>query len=146
MNEPAYLFERVEDRLIFSFESLSATKTIHKLIEFRLLDSSLELYNLALVDVLQDGTASDLTVSNNQDMPKVLATVFQTIVYFFDKHPNAKILIQGSTKTRTRLYQMAIVKYLEELERSFRIWGFIGTDVERFGKGKNYDSFIISRQ
>lgn len=104
------------------------------------------LYNLALVDIMSDGTASDLSVSNNQDMPKVLATVFRALLYFFDKNPQSKVLIQGSTKSRTRLYQMAIVKYLSEIEHKFSIWGFIEEDFENFVKGKNYEGFIIGQK
>lgn len=55
MNEPSYPFKRVDDRLTFGFESISQEKTIEKLIEFRLLDTSSELYNLALMDILSNG-------------------------------------------------------------------------------------------
>jgi hypothetical protein len=41
---------------------------------------------------------------------------------------------------------MAIVKYLSELERKFRIWGFMENDFEYFVKGKNYDGFIIEQK
>lgn len=146
MNEPSYPFSRVEDRFVFEFDSVSNTKIVRKLVEFRLIDANMALYNLALVDILSDGTASDLSVSNNQDMPKVLATVFRALLYFFDKNPQSKVLIQGSTKSRTRLYQMAIVKYLLEIEHKFSIWGFIEEDFENFVKGKNYEGFIIGQK
>ena len=146
MNEPSYPFSRVEDRFVFEFDSISDTKIVKKLVEFRLIDANMALYNLALVDIMSDGTASDLSVSNNQDMPKVLATVFRALLYFFDKNPQSKVLIQGSTKSRTRLYQMAIVKYLLEIEHKFSIWGFIEEDFENFVKGKNYEGFIIGQK
>ena len=146
MNEPSYPFSRVEDRFVFEFDSISDTKIVKKLVEFRLIDANMALYNLALVDIMSDGTDSDLSVSNNQDMPKVLATVFRALLYFFDKNPQSKVLIQGSTKSRTRLYQMAIVKYLSEIEHKFSIWGFIEDDFERFEKGENYEGFIIGQK
>lgn len=146
MNEPSYPFSRVEDRFVFEFDCVSDTKIVRKLVEFRLIDADMALYNLALVDIMSDGTASDLSVSNNQDMPKVLATVFRALLYFFDKNPQSKVLIQGSTKSRTRLYQMAIVKYLLEIEHKFSIWGFIEEDFKNFVKGKNYESFIIGQK
>jgi hypothetical protein len=144
MNEPSYPFKRIEDRLTFSFESVSQEKTIQKLVEFRLFDDLNELYNLALIDILPDGTVSDLTVSNNQDMPKVLATVFQSIRLFFQTKPKAKILIQGSTASRTRLYQIAIVKYYNELEPIYNIWGFRGNNIQVFETGYNFEGFIVS--
>jgi hypothetical protein len=119
MNEPSYPFSNIEDKFSFEFDSVSDAKTVRKLIEFRLIDAETLLYNLALVDILPDGSASDLSVSNNQDMPKILATVFQAIGYFFGINPQVKILIQGSTKARTRLYQIAINKYFNEVEHKF---------------------------
>ena len=144
MNEPSYPFKRIDDRLTFSFESISKEKTVQKLVEFRLFDDSNELYNLALMDLLTDGTVSDLTVSNNRDMPKVLATVFQSIRLFFQAKPNAKILIQGSTASRTRLYQIAIVKYYNELEPIYNIWGLTEDDILIFKLGYNFEGFIVS--
>jgi len=144
MNEPSYPFKRLDDRLTFGFESISQEKTIKKLIEFRLLDTSSELYNLALMDILSNGEVSDMIVSNNQDMSKVLATVFQSIRLFFKEKPNAKVLIQGSTPSRTRLYQIAIGKYYAELEPIYNIWGFRGTDIQRFELGYNFEGFIVS--
>jgi hypothetical protein len=144
MNEPSYPFSHIDDKLIFEFESISETKSIRKLIEYRLIDNNTLLYNLALVDVLPNGDVSDLSVSDNKDMPKVLSTVFQSMLYFFDAKPQAKIFIQGSTPSRTRLYQIAISKYMIEFEQKFDIWGFMGSEMELFLKGKNYEIFVIS--
>jgi hypothetical protein len=58
-------------------------------------------------------------------------------------NPQVKILIQGSTKARTRLYQIAINKYFNEVEHKFTIWGFIEDDIELFMNGKNYDGFVV---
>ena len=146
MDEPNYKFSAVDERLTFEFDSVSTDKVIRKLVQFRLIDFEAELYNLALVDILFDGSASGLSVSNNNDMPKVLATVFRTLLYFFDRHKDEKILIQGSTKSRTRLYQMAIVKYLPELEHKFEIWGFVNNEFEDFTKGKSYNGFVIKQK
>lgn len=144
MEEPSYKFNRIEDKLTFEFDSVSTEKTIRKLVEYNLIDEEILLYNLALLDVLPNGIISDLSVSNNKDMPMVLSTVFQSVVYFFEKRPQARIYIQGSTLSRTRLYQMAIAKYLEEIEQKYSISGYINKRIETFERGKNYDSFIIS--
>lgn len=144
MNEPSYRFNHIDDKLIFEFESISETKSIRKLIEYRLIDNDTLLYNLALVDILPNGEASDLSISNNKDMPKVLSTVFQSMLYFFEAKPKAKIFIQGSTPSRTRLYQTAISKYMTEFEQKFEIWVFVGNEMELFSKGKNYEIFVIS--
>ncbi len=146
MNEPSYPFNQIEDKFSFTFDSVSNQKTIRKLIEFRLIDSNTYLYNLALVDILPDGSVSDLSISNNKDMPQVLATVLQAIDYFFSKNTTAKILIQGSTKSRTRLYQIAIAKYLSQIEHKYLLWGFIKENIECFATGRNYDGFIVENK
>lgn len=146
MNELSYEFKRIEDKFTFEFESVSEEKIIKKVIEFSLLDANHSLYNIALIDILNDGSASDITISNNNDMPKVLATVFQAINYFLNKYPTSRVYIKGSTKSRTRLYQIAIAKYKEELEPKFIILGLINDDLQVFQKGINFDSFIITRK
>ncbi|MCY1556120.1 hypothetical protein D9M68_928420 [compost metagenome] len=80
-----------------------------------------QVFNVALLDILPNGTLSDLTVSNNSDMPKVLATVFRALEQFFKLIRAARVLLSGSSPSRTRLYQMAISKYLHELELKFEV-------------------------
>lgn len=143
MNEENYDFSKVEEKLRFEFESVSEQLVVRKVIEYQLINEGLELYNLAFVDILEDDSLSDLSVTNNRDMPKVLATVYRSMLIFFERKPTARIYIKGSTPSRTRLYQIAISKYLEEFQEKFRILGFLGTDVLPFEKGTNYDSFIV---
>lgn len=144
MNESSYDFKKGNDEFSFEFWSVSNKKSIKKIIEFQLIDLESNLYNVALVDVLQDGSTSDISVSNNDDLHKVLATVFHAVVYFLKVSPQSKVFIQGSTKSRVRLYQMAIAKYLEELEPKFDIWGLFNNELQFFEKGSNYESFIIN--
>lgn len=146
MNEPSYEFKKIADKYTFEFESVSEEKIIKKIIEFSLLDANRSLYNVALVDILDNGSASDVAVTNNNDMPKVLATVYQAIEYFLNKHPTSRIYIEGSTKSRTRLYQIAIAKYKEELEPKFTILGLLNDDLQVFKEGINFDSFIITQK
>ena len=77
-------------------------------------------------------------------MPKVLSTVFKALHLFLKQNANAKVFIEGSTLSRTRLYQMAINKFLPELEQKFIILGYIGSNIEDFERGKNYNSFVVS--
>jgi hypothetical protein len=44
------------------------------------------------------------------------------------------LLIVGSNPARTRLYQMAISKYFDELSETFDIKGFLHGDLLRFKK------------
>lgn len=144
MNEESYPFNSIEQIFVFEFESISPNKTIKKLVEISLVDVENQVFNIALLDVLPGNTMSDITVSNNSDMPKVLTTVFRALDQFFKLIPAARVLLSGSTPSRTRLYQMAMSKYLYELELKFDIWGFMGDNPESFTKRRNYERFTIS--
>lgn len=101
MQLPYYDFQISKDALNFEFESVSETRRIRKLIEFRQIDKGHQLYNLALVDVTENGQFSDSVVSNNKDMPKILATVAQTLLLFFRTRPDANVIFSGSTPACT---------------------------------------------
>ena len=71
------------------------------------------VYNLAFGDLDEiTNTINDLSITNNGDSLKVLATVASTVYAFMEKHPNAWIVATGSTKVRTRLYRMGITNNL----------------------------------
>lgn len=62
------------------------------------------LYNLALGDKnIDTGYIDDLVVTDNQDREKVLATVANTVFIFTKRHPKARIIISGSSRSRNRL-------------------------------------------
>ena len=104
MDKPTYPFLVLDDGERFEFESVSQHKRIRKIVEFREMEIS-NLYNLALVDVKDDGSHDDMSISNNNDMDMVLATVIKTIGIFLNFHKSAKIMFMGSTESRTRLYR-----------------------------------------
>ena len=88
------------------------------------------IYNLAFGDkILDSGDIDDLIVTNNQDHEKILATVAYTVIVFTKRHPKAQIIIQGSNSARTRLYQIAISKYFEEISEIFDIQGLINDEL-----------------
>lgn len=144
MNEPFYEFNFIEESLCFTFDSIGK-QLISKMVIFQKLDFD-DYYQLALVDVLDDGSFSDTLASNNGDRNKILATVYQIITSFLGKHPNAIILFAGSTPSRTRLYQIAINSELEAAQKLFVIMGYNGLSFEVFAKNKNYEAFTISKK
>ncbi len=95
---------------------------------------------------IDTGEIDDLIVTNNQDCENVLATVANTVIIFTNRHPKSFILIHGSNPTRTRLYQMAINKYFEELTHFFEIKGFSSEKWLPFEKNVNYIAFLITRK
>jgi polysaccharide pyruvyl transferase WcaK-like protein len=84
-----------------------------------------------------------MTVSNNQDMEIIIATVIQTIRVFIALKPDAKVLFMGSTPSRTRLYRGVINKYIAQAEQVYEIHGIIDWINEPFNGSKNYDAFLI---
>ncbi len=145
MDKPSYPFRKVKRELIFEFDSISDTKTIHKVIAYELIDEQNHIFNLSLVDKNEQGQISDLTVSNNQDMEKVLATVVQTLPLFFDEFVGAKVFFKGSTPARIRLYQIAISKFFEDFKRNFVVWDFTNNTPQPFEKGTVYEAFLIEK-
>lgn len=145
MNERPYSFSPPRIDFRYEFTSVSAQKEVRKLVHFSPTDED-EFYNLALLDILDDGSTSDLTDTNNYDMPTVLATVMQIIVDFFHKNPESFVFIQGSDTRRQRLYQIVINRELELIEKQFRVLGYSGTDIEIFQRNHPYEYFIISKK
>jgi hypothetical protein len=105
------------------------------------------IYNLAFGDKNNDtGDIDDNIVSGNQDREKVLATVINTVIIFTEKNPKAQIFITGSTPARTRLYQIAIGKYLEEFSEIFDIKGVTQNQLMLYEKNVNYRAFLIRKK
>jgi hypothetical protein len=146
MNEPAYPLLISTDALIYKFDSVSDQRLIHKAIEFSAFPTNAIFYNLALVDIEDDGTTNDLVISNNQDMNRVMATVFKAMRLFFDKYPNKLVYFRGSDETglRTRLYRVLISRELEEATKMFVIYGQLSEySYEEFSPNRPYIAFIF---
>ena len=88
-----------------------------------------------------------MSISDNGDTEKVLATVVMAVYLFTDENPSAYILAKGSTPARTRLYRRSITKYLEQAEMDFNIYGIVSpTESEFFIPNKEYEGFVIQRK
>ncbi len=104
------------------------------------------MYNLGFGDKLPSGDYDDTVISNNGDGKKVLATVAATLYTFTNKYKEAMIHIEGSTKSRTRLYQIGITKYLDTIREDFEILGETEIGWEEFESNRNYNAFLIKRK
>ena len=85
----------------------------------------------------------DKVITNNGDREKVLATVADIVIQFIDLYPSAFIFAQGSTGSRTRLYQMGINANLPLVSQHLYIEGFLNGEWQSFKKGKNYSAFLV---
>lgn len=144
MKQEFYKYSSDKECLLFRFESKSIEKTIQKVVAYSPFPDNPEVYNLALGDILENGEVSDLSVSNNDDMQKIMATVIHTMLRFFEKYPNNFIYFKGSTPQRTRLYRIIISKELFTGKDLFDIYGVIDETLEAFSANKPYEAFVIA--
>ncbi len=143
MELPRYQISTNEDQTIFWFTSQGPKGNIIKIVIFTLMNEP-SVYNLALGDFDPETNHIDFeNVTNNSDRDKVLASVVDTVYAFFAHNPNVVLHFKGSDKTRTRLYQIAIANFIEELSEDFDIFGKLNGKILRFTKGINFEAFLI---
>ena len=131
---------------VFEFVSTGIKGRITKLVQYTETNYK-DLYNLGFGDKnIETGELDDNVISNNGDSEKVLATVVATLYVFIDKHPDAMIYATGSSNSRTRLYQIGISKYSDEVMKDFEVYGLKDKNWVLFKKGINYDAFIVKRK
>jgi len=142
-----YLYKSEDKFEFFEFYSQGTKGVIKKVIEYQP-TSEPNIYNLAFGDFDEKtNQINDMTVTNNGDSLKVLATVASTIYAFIEKHPNSWIVATGSTDARTRLYRMGITNNLVEISKDFYIFGYTKAEVwEEFVVGNDYDAFLVTKK
>ena len=147
MNKPKYLYKTEKEFTIYEFVSEGSRGRIPKMVEYS--ETGTEgVFNLAFGDYDENTkTINDLSVTNNGDSLKVLATVASTVYAFLEKHPNAYIVATGSTDVRTRLYRMGITNNLAEIKEDFLIYGFTEKGTwDEFEIGEDYEAFLITKK
>jgi len=145
MKLPKYELTAEKSLMVFEFASVGTKGRIPKLIKFS--ETHLkDFFNLAFGDKsLDTGEIDDLSVSNNGDSERVLATVVSAVYAFTDKYREAWVYASGSTQGRTRLYRMGISKYLEDVTKDFEVYGLFENEWYDFVNGKDFDAFVVRR-
>jgi hypothetical protein len=148
MKEERYSFKKIPEEFYYEFFSEGPKGKIKKLVRYKLIDDSRqEIYNLSFGDWNEaTGDADDNIATNNEDRQKVLTTVADTVLDFTEHHPYAFVFAQGSTASRTRLYQMGISAFWEEIGCLFMVIGYVNDQWQSFSKGINYEAFLIKRK
>jgi hypothetical protein len=146
MDQSYYSVDTLWDGHRFEYVSIGST-IIQKAIVFYELDVPF-LYSLVLADIEKDGTLSVENRSNNGDMIKNLATVYRTIEQFLNGNPRALIAFKGNTAPKTRLYQIAISKYLDRFLERYLIWGVRCDNGkhEPFKINHSYKAFFVTNK
>lgn len=151
MNDPAYQFEHLFYPVapadspfeVYRFFSVSEIRIVQKVVIFSPINQQPLVVNLALMDVLHDGSLSDLTVTNNRDIGVVLATVSNIIADFLVKYPTFTVMFMGSDKRRTSLYNAILIRRLNELTQHYIIVGELDGVPELFRPNQDYDRFYV---
>ena len=128
----------------FEFKSIGPKGSVLKCVRFAAVNVG-RIYALEFGDINKDGEIDFKRITDNNDRDKVLATVALIISIFFHAYPRCAIYITGSTKSRTRLYRMAISKNLEELQRNFQIDYVIGQTYGPFERDMDCDGYMVTK-
>jgi hypothetical protein len=146
MHLDRYAFTTEPTHHNYEFTGKGRRGSIKKVVVFELIDPDLEIYNLAFGDYAErTKTLNDLSVSDNKDKDKMLATVAATVFDFSEQHPTATIVARGSTPERTRLYRMGITKHFKNISAVFDVEGYDRGWVQ-FQAGKDFKAFSVKRK
>jgi hypothetical protein len=147
MLDDRYNVKAADDLTSFEFDSIGPKGIIRKVVRYTEINLK-GFYNLGFGD--KDpltGYISDVSVTNNNDSKKVLATVAATLYAFTNFYPDVTVLATGSTNARTRLYRMGISNNLSEIEVDFTVLGLTeNRQWQRFQKNITYSAFLIKRK
>ena len=148
MNLDKYSFKTNESYLDFEFDSEGPHGKIKKVVRFSPQNSKgITYFNLGFGDLdLATGQINDLSKSNNKDRDKILATVASTVLVFTEHFPDVMVYVQGSTASRTRLYQMGIAANWSEIDILLYVYGFADGRWQPFKRDTNYDAFLAMRK
>lgn len=130
----------------YLFMSVGKRGNIVKVVQYTPTDVPGE-YNLGFGDYdLTTGIVGDTIRSNNGDRDKVLATVGATAIDFLNWHPEATIFAIGSTHARTRMYQIGINRFHEEITAEHDVFGLKDGRWESFEPNQSYEAFRMRRK
>ena len=147
MKYPKYPYRSETSMHYYEFISEGPKGLIKKIVEYTETGTE-NVYNLGFADYDEKTkTTTDISVTNNGDSLKVLATVASTVYAFTQKKPKAWILATGSTSVRTRLYRMGITNNLAEINEDFKVFGLNSHgEWDKFIVGEDYEAFLLTKK
>lgn len=128
---------------------VSPKGVIKKVVNFEFLYSynNIAVVNLAFGDWDKvNHKIDDSVVSNNNDRDKILATVAATVLEYTKVHGRCFVLARGSTRSRSRLYQMGINAHRAEIESIFVVMGYYEGEWIPFEPCRNFDAFSVIKK
>jgi len=147
MQEGSYQVKQSQRIYQYEFFSEGPKGRIRKVIQFQTITDYNNLFNLAFGDWDEKlRTINDMVKSNNDDRQKILVTVAQTVFRFMKDHPDAAVIAQGSTPARTRLYQMGIASFWDDINMYFNVYALIEQQWEPFVGKRNYQALLLENK
>lgn len=147
MNKEQYPYLTNVNRISFEFVSVGPKGSIKKEVRYRAANAEDYIFNLGFGDLNETtNDLDDFTISNNGDRDKILATVAATVLEFTHHFPQAFVYAQGSTAVRTRLYQIAIMQNLQNIEKVLYVYGLKSNTWSKFETDVNYEAFMVLRK
>jgi uncharacterized protein YihD (DUF1040 family) len=142
LEEKPYSFSLIRKDFRYEFFSVSEKKKVKKVVIFSLTDNE-NIYNLALLDSLQNGDLCDITETKNEDFKTVLSTTIKIIEHFLNTNPKYFVLFKGSEEKRHRLYRIVISRQIIEIKEKFNVFGVINNEIVPFLQNEDYDYYLI---
>jgi hypothetical protein len=141
MIKDTYPYVQVRDELAFVFRSEGINGVIVKVVIFTLKNDG--KWNLAFGD-WRNGDIDDKVMTNNHDVVKVIGTVAKVTYAFFEKYPDAIVVVDPVDEKRKKLYNVVFQRHYATINRDFQVKSFIGEQIEIYSPSKIYDSFELS--
>jgi hypothetical protein len=149
MNLKKYKYSASDTYLDFEFDSEGPKGKIRKIVRYSPQNAAgITYFNLGFGDLNQKtGKIDDLTISDNRDREKILATIAATVLEFTKHFPDVMVYAKGSTPARTRLYQIGISANLNEIDPLLYVYGYEQyKGWQPFRKNVNYLAFLVKRK
>lgn len=148
MNQPYYTYYNSGNFLDYEFYSDGPRGKIKKVVRFTPRNAGgVTYFNLGFGDWNETKKRiDDRAISNNQDRDKILATVALMVLEFTEHFPDVWVYAQGTTSSRTRLYQMGISKYWKDIKPLLHVYGYVAGQWQPFRKSVTYEAFIVHRK
>jgi hypothetical protein len=86
-----------------------------------------------------------MSVTDNDDLKTVLATVIKIINSFLNENPNSFVIFKGSDARRHRLYRIIISRELVEIEKSFKVLAIKNNEIITFSSENEMDFYLIGK-
>ncbi len=141
MIKDTYPYVQVRDELAYVFRSEGINGVIVKVVIFTLNNDG--KWNLAFGDWL-NGDINDRVMTNNHDVVKVIGTVAKITYDFFEKYPNAIVVVEPVDEKRKKLYNIVFQRHHTTINGNFQVKGLNDAEIEIYSPAKTYESFELS--